>query len=53
MNEKRYTYKQWKAIHRRKVIHAVKAYLLGFAVASFPFFVDCSLYFSWILTGRC
>lgn len=37
MNEKRYTYKQWKAIHRRKVIHAVKAYLLGFAVASFPF----------------
>lgn len=37
MNEKRYTYKQWKAIHRTKVIYAVKAYLLGFAVASFPF----------------
>lgn len=34
---KKCTYEQWQAIHRRKVIHAVKAYLLGFAVASFPF----------------
>ncbi len=37
MSEKRYTCKQWQAIHRKKVIHAVKAYLLGFAVACFPF----------------
>lgn len=37
MNEKNYTYKQWERIHRKKVIHAVKVYLLGFAVASFPF----------------
>jgi hypothetical protein len=34
---KKYTYEQWQAIHRRKVIHTVKAYLLDFAVASFPF----------------
>lgn len=34
---KKYTYSQWQRIHRKKVIHAVKAYLLGFAVASFPF----------------
>lgn len=34
---KKYTYSQWQAIHRKKVIHAVKAYLLGFAAVSFPF----------------
>lgn len=36
MNEKNYTYKQWERIHRKKVIHTVKDYLLGFAVALFP-----------------
>lgn len=34
---KKYTYSQRQAIHRKKVIYTVKAYLLGFAVASFPF----------------
>lgn len=34
---KKYTYSQWQAIHRKKVIHAVKAYLLGLAAVSFPF----------------
>ena len=33
---KKYTYSQWERIHRKKIIHAVKSYLLGFAVASFP-----------------
>ena len=34
---KKYTYSQRQRIHRKKVIHAVKTYLLGLAVASFPF----------------
>ena len=34
---KKYTYSQWQAIHRKKVIYTAKAYLLSFAVASFPF----------------
>ena len=33
---KKYTYSQWQAIHRKKVIHTIKDYFLGFAVASFP-----------------
>ena len=32
----KYTYSQWQRIHRKEVIHTVKDYLLGFAVASFP-----------------
>lgn len=34
---KKYTYSQWQAIHRKKVIHTIKDYLLRFAVALFPF----------------
>ena len=34
---KKYTYSQWQAIHRKRVIHTVKTYVLGFAIASFPF----------------
>lgn len=34
---KKYTYSQWQRIHRKRVIYTVKAYLLGFAVASLPF----------------
>lgn len=34
---KKYTYSKWQRIHQKKIMHAVKAYLLSFSVASFPF----------------
>nr|DAL91223.1 MAG TPA: hypothetical protein [Caudoviricetes sp.] len=30
-----------------------KSLLVRLCGCFFPIFVDCSLYFSWILTGRC
>lgn len=44
---KKYTYSQWERIHRKKVIYTVKAYLLGFAAASFPFL----LFAHYIIVG--